>query len=409
MESILKGLKVIGLEGQVAGPTATMMLADMGATVIKVERPGTGDTTREGAPFIKNEQTGEKQSGYFARFNRGKQSLTLNTQTPEGQKILWKLIEEADIIIENLKPGAMDKCGFTWEAIHKANPKIVYVAISGFGRCPGGKYEGPYAKRSAFDIIVQAMTGMMYNCGNDPEGAPTWLGFAVGDSGTGVYAAYAALLGYINVLKNGQGEFMDVSMYDCMVALGERTHNIYSFAGTVTKRGPDKIFCPWGGFKCKDGYVALIVPMESMWKKFCAAIGREDLCDKEKNPELQSGPGRASHLEDIIRPTIDAWLADKTMAEATDLFLAAGLPCGPVQSSKDVAEDPHTAARQMFVSVPDPIVGSLKVVGCPIKMPEHEPVYGGMPALGADTERILKETCGYDDAKIAALRAEKTI
>jgi crotonobetainyl-CoA:carnitine CoA-transferase CaiB-like acyl-CoA transferase len=409
MEGILKGVKVIGLEGQVAGPTATMMLADMGAEVIKVERPGTGDTSREGAPWIVNEETGAKESGYFSRFNRTKQSLTLNTKTDAGKEILWKLIDEADIVVENLAPGAMDKVGFTWEAIHARNPKLVYVAISGFGRCPGGKYDGPYGKRTAFDIIVQAMAGQMYTCGNDADGAPTWLGFAVGDSGTGVYAAYAALLGYINVLRNGVGEFMDVSMYDCMVALAERSHNIYANTGSVTSRGPDKIFCPWGGFKCKDGYVALIVPMEKMWKKFCAAIGREDLCDAEKNPELQSGPGRAKHLEDIIRPEIDKFLADKTMEEATNLFLEQGLPCGPIQSSKEVAADPHTAARKMIVDIYDPVIErNIKMVGCPIKMPEHEPVYGAFPALGGDTEAILKKL-GYTDANIAAFREDGSI
>ena len=384
-----------------------MMLADMGATVIKIERPGTGDTTREGAPWIKNEATGDKESGYFARFNRDKQSLTLNTQTPEGQEILWKLFDEADIVVENIKPGAMDKLGFTWENIHKRNPKLVYVAISGFGRCPG-KYQGPYAKRPAFDIIAQAMSGQMYTCGNDPDGAPTWLGFALGDAGSGVYAAYSALLGYINVLKTGVGEFMDVAMYDCMMALAERSHNIYAFTGNVTGRGPDKLIAPWGAFECKDGYVTLICPMESMWRKFCAAIGHNELADPEKNPDLQSGPGRAAKMSTVIGPLIHEFLKDKTMLEATDLFMAQGLPCGPVMSSKDCAEDAHTAARQMIVEVGDPHVGSIKMVGCPIKMPDHEPCYGPLPALGQDTDAILKHL-GYDDAKIAALREAKTI
>ena len=405
MEGILKGVKILALEQQVAAPTCTLMLADMGAEVIKIERPGTGDPTREGAPWI--EKNGGKQSGYFSRFNRGKQSLTLNTQTPEGQEVLWKLMAEADIVVENLKPGAMDKLGFTWDKIHAANPKLVYVAISGFGRCPG-KYEGPYGKRPAYDIIVQAMAGQMYTCGNDPEGAPTWLGFALGDAGTGVYAAYAALLGYINVLKTGEGEFMDVAMYDCMMALAERSHNIYANTGNVPGRGPDKFMAPWGGFKCKDGYVALIVPTEKNWKQFAAAIGRPELADAEQYPMLQSGPGRASNMETILRPIIDECLANWTMLEATDVFMAQGLPCGPIMSSKDCAEDPHTAAREMIIDTPDPIVGSVKTVGCPIKMPAHDPIYGALPALGADTDRILKGI-GYDDAAIAALRDAKTI
>ena len=407
MEGILKGVKVIGLEQQVAGPTCTMMLADMGASVIKVERPGSGDTTREGAPFMVNKETGDKESGYFARFNRDKQSLTLNTQTPEGQEVLWKLIKEADIVVENLKPGAMDKCGFTWEKVHEANPGLVYVAISGFGRCPG-KYQGPYAKRPAFDIIAQAMSGQMYTCGNDPDGAPTWLGFALGDAGSGVYAAYACLLGYINKLKTGEGEFMDISMYDCMMALAERSHNIYQFSGAVTGRGPDKLIAPWGAFKVADGYVTLICPMESMWKKLCTVIGHEELADPEQYPDLQNGPGRAKAMETVIRPLIDAFFADKTKEQATELCMAQGLPCGPVMSSKDCAEDPHTAAREMIITVGDPHVGTVNMVGCPIKMPSHEPCYGPLPALGQDTDAILKRL-GYTEAQIADMRAKKAV
>ena len=178
MKGILDGVKVLGLEQQVAGPTCTMMLADQGAEVLKVERPGTGDTAREMAPLLKSEDGGV-QSGYFARFNRGKKSITIDMQSADGQAVLWDLIKEADIVIENLKPGLMDKLGFTYEKIKEVNPGLIYVAISGFGRSK--KYEGPYAKRLAYDIIAQAMAGLMYTCGSDPQGPPTWLGFALGD------------------------------------------------------------------------------------------------------------------------------------------------------------------------------------------------------------------------------------
>ncbi|MEG1774417.1 MAG: CoA transferase, partial [Oscillospiraceae bacterium] len=390
MEGILKGVKVLGLEQQVAGPTCTMMLADQGADVIKVERPGSGDTAREMAPYLKNEK-GEVQSGYFARFNRSKKSLTLDMQSSEGQAVLWDLIKSVDIIVENLKPGLMEKLGFTWDKIKEANPGVVYVAISGFGRSK--KYEGPYAKRLAYDIIAQAMSGQMHTCGGDPEGPPNWLGFALGDSGTGVYAAYAALLGYVNKLRTGRGEYLDVAMYDCMMAVAERSHNIYSFTGAVTGRGPDKLIAPWGPFACKDGYVALIVPTESMWKKFCVGIGHPELLE---DPDIQSGPGRAKKMETVIRPMINSFLADKTKLEACELLMAQGLPCGPIQTAEDVAQDLHTAKREMIVSVPDPIMGTLKVVGSPIKLEEHECEYRPFPGLGADTDELLG-TLGYDN------------
>ena len=382
MKGILDGVKVLGLEQQVAGPTCTMMLADQGAEVLKVERPGTGDTAREMAPLLKSEDGGV-QSGYFARFNRGKKSITIDMQSADGQAVLW--------------------LGFTYEKIKEVNPGLIYVAISGFGRSK--KYEGPYAKRLAYDIIAQAMAGLMYTCGSDPQGPPTWLGFALGDSGTGVYAAYAAMLGYVNKLRTGKGEYFDVSMYDCMVALAERSHNVYAFTGNVVTRGPDKLIAPWGPFKCKDGYVAIIVPTESMWKKFLTAIGHLELLE---NPEIQSGPGRGKYMETLIRPIINEWLADKTKVEACEIFMAQGLPCGPVQNSEDVAHDEHTKKREMIVTLPDPIIGKISMVGCPIKMEEHEPTYKPLPNLGADTDEVLRKI-GYSDEKIKELHDKKAI
>lgn len=401
MEPILKGVRVLGLEQQVAGPTCSMMLADQGAEIIKVERPEGGDTAREMAPLLKND-AGGVQSGYFARFNRSKKSLTLDMQKPEGLAVLWDLMRNVDIVVDNLKPGLMEKLGFTWDKVREANPALVYVAISGFGRLK--KYEGPYSERLAYDIIAQAMAGQMHACGADADGPPTWLGFALGDSGTGVYAAYAAMLGYVNRLKTGKGEYMDVSMYDCMVALAERSHNIYNFTGKVVTRGPDTLIAPWGPFPCKDGYVAIIVPTEAMWKKFLKAIDRLDLLE---NPELQSGPGRAANMH-VVGPIMNAWLRDKTKVEVCELLMAQGLPCGPVQTSEEVARCPHIAERALRVEVADPVVGKLTLVGNPIKMAEHETSYAPLPDLGADTDAVLA-SIGYDPARIAALRETRAI
>lgn len=401
MEAILKGVRVLGLEQQVAGPTCTMMLADQGAEVIKIERPNSGDTAREMAPLLKGDD-GRVQSGYFARFNRSKKSVTLDMRKKEGLDVLWDLVKNVDIVVDNLKPGLMEKLGFTWEKVRGLNPGLVYVAISGFGRSK--KHKGPYAERLAYDIVAQAMAGQMHVCGNDSEGPPTWLGFALGDSGTGVYAAYAAMLGYINKLKTGKGEYMDVSMYDSMIALAERSHNIYNFTGKVVGRGPDTLIAPWGPFACKDGYVAIIVPTEAMWKKFLTAIERTDLLD---NPDFQSGPGRAANMG-IIRPIIDKWMMDKTKIEVCDLLMAQGLPCGPIQTSQEVANCPHIAERALRVKIPDPIVGELTVIGSPIKMEDHEPCYSPLPDLGADTDDVLASV-GYDRKKISALREAKII
>jgi len=398
-KGILDGVKVLGIEQQVAAPYCTMMLSDQGADVIKVERTGAGDPAREMAPVMTNGD--KKTSGYFLRFNRNKKSVTVDFSKPEGQQIIRELIAKADIVVENFKPGMMDKFGFSWEEVQKINPKVVYVAISGFGRL--ASKQGPYNKRTAYDIIAQAMGGLMHLAGQ-AGGPPTWLGVAIGDVGTGVFAAYAALLGYIKALKTGKGEFIDVSMYDCMIALGERAHNNYAFTGKILRRGPDPLICPWGPFEAKDGWVALIVPTEATWAKFCKAIGRMDLV----NEELNSGPKRAQHI-DMLTPIIKNWMSDKTKNEVCDLLMAEGLPCGPIQDSQDVFNCPHVKAREMFVDIPDDVMGKITMVGSPYKLAGETPIYTKEPQLGEHNEYVMKEVLGYDDAKYQALRANKVI
>lgn len=398
---ILKGVRVLALEQQVAAPYCTMMLADQGAEIIKIERPGVGDSAREMAPILKGDD-GNMVSGYFARFNRNKKSVTLDFTNPEGLAILKEMIASSDIIVENNRPGTMEKVGLTWDVIHEINPKIVYVAISGFGRLP--QYPSPFADRPAYDIIAQAMGGLMHLAGQK-DGPPTWLGVAIGDVGTGVYASYAALLGYIKSQKSGVGSFIDISMYDCMVALAERAHNVYSFTGKVLRRGPDPLISPWGPFQVKDGYIAFICATEKMWARLCKAMNREDFLE---NKEISSGPGRAEHI-DVWMPALTEWLSTKTMEEATELFLKEGMPCGPVQSSVEVAKCPHVKAREMLVPIPDPVLGSLTVVGSPIKMNDVQTVYSAIPQLGENTDNVLKELFNFDEAKLNQLRQNKVI
>lgn len=398
---ILKGVKVLGIETQVAGPYCTMMLADQGADVYKIERPGVGDAAREMAPILKGEE-GESTSGYFLRFNRNKKSIALDMSTPEGIAVLKELIAKVDIIVENNRPGMMDKMGLGWDVIKEINPKVVYIAISGFGRLP--EYKGIYSNRPSYDIIAQAMSGLMHLAGQK-DGPPTWLGVAIGDVGTGVYAAYAALLGLIKAKNTGAGEFIDVSMYDCMTALAERAHNVYNFTGQVLRRGPDPLIAPWGPFECQDGYVALIVATEAMWAKLCKSIGHEELlADKE----LASGPGRGRNIE-RWQPLLKAWMADRTMNEIVERFNAEGLPCGPVQTSVEVVNCPHMAKREMFVNIPDPVVGQVKIVGSPYKMSDSKPTYGPVPKLGEHTDDVLMTVLGYSSEKLAGLRQTNTI
>jgi len=399
--TILKGVRVLAIETQVAAPTCTMMLADQGAEVIKIERPGVGDAAREMAPILKNKE-GVSTSGYFMRFNRNKKSVALDTKNKEGIEVLKELIAISDIIVENNKPGMMDKLGLDYETIKDINPKVVYVAISGFGRSQ--RLKGPFADRPAYDIVAQAMGGIMHLAGQK-DGPPTWLGTSVGDIVTGYNAAYAALLGLIKARNTGVGEFIDISMYDCMVTLAERGHNNYCLSGKVLRRGPDPLVAPWGPYPCKDGYVALMCATEVMWARMCKAMGHEELLAIE---ELQSGPGRAAN-RGLWEPIVDGWMADKTMNEITEKFLAEGLPCGPVQSSVEVFNCPHIAKREMFVPLPDPILGEVTMVGSPIKLSSCRPVYKAVPRLGEHTSAVLKDVLGYDDEKMAKLRQNNTI
>lgn len=400
-KGILEGVKVLGIEQQVAAPYCTMMLSDQGAEVIKVERPESGDSSREGAPFLTNEK-GEKISGYFLRFNRNKKSVTINTKSPEGIEVLKDLIKNSDIVVENFKPGMMDEIGLTYDVMKSLNPKIVYVAISGFGRIK--KYEGPFNERLAYDIVAQAMGGLMHLAGQK-DGPPTWLGVAVGDVVTGIQAAYAALLGYIKALKTGEGEFIDVSMYDCMVALGERAHSQYLFTGNVVSRGPDKNMAPWGPFKAMDGYVALIVPTEKMWARLCKSIGREDFL---QNENFNSGPKRAIHRQEW-EPALIEWMAEKTKNEVCEIFMSQGMPCGPVQDSEDIFNCPHIEKRDLFKKIPDKIMDELTVIGSPLKMEFSEQTYGVSPLLGEHTYEILKDLLNYDEEKIKNLKDNNDI
>ncbi len=399
----LAGVRVLGFEIQVAGPYCTMMLADQGAEVIKIERPGTGDTSREMAPIISNDR-GEKNSGYYLRFNRNKKGITLDVQKEEGRQVFLDLVRTADVLVENFRPGLMRKLGLDWDVLSEVNPRLIYARISGFGSLPG--YIGPYSDRPAYDIIAQAMGGLMHTCGQR-GGPPTWLGIALGDIYSGVLAAQGILLALIQRERTGRGQFIDVSMYDAMISLAERSVTAYSLTGQVMERGRERFIAPWGPFRVKDGWVALIVATEADWAKFCKAISRGDLIG---HPKASSGPVRAENMDDFLGPIIDEWMMQRTKQEVVETLLAAGLPVGPVQNAKEIFECPHVAARNMLIEVEDPILGNIKLVGPALKMSESpEPLTNPAPMLGQHTEEVLSQLLGYSSQRIAELRAQGII
>ena len=392
------GLKVLSFELQVAGPYCTMMLADQGADVIKVERPDGGDTARGGAPMLTNED-GERQSGYFLRFNRNKRSITLDLKTDEGRGVFLRLAAQSDVVVENYRPGLLNGLGLGYDVVSELNPRIIYASISGFGSLP--EYEGPYSRRPAYDIVAQAMGGLMNTCGQ-AGGPPTWLGVAVGDVVSGMNAAHAISVALYDRERSGRGRYLDVAMYDTMVALAERSITAYSLTGQVLERGVEPYMAPWGPFETSDGWVSLIVATERDWAKFCTAIERPELVGVDGT---RSGPERAASMAGWLGKEIGSWFADRSSAEVTDQLLAAGLPVGPVQDAREVLECEHLAARELFIDVPDPVIGRARLVGPVVKMSDHpEPRTEPAPRLGEHTHQILREA-GYDGAAVSRLRA----
>lgn len=399
----LEGIRVLAFEVQVAGPYCSMMLADQGASVIKVERPEGGDTARGGAPKVKNDK-GEVQSGYFLRFNRNKQSITLNLKSEQGRQIFRDLARQSDVVVENFRPGLLDEMGIGYKALSAENPRLIYACISGFGSMEG--YVGPYSKRPAYDIICQAMGGLMNTCGQ-ADGPPTWLGVALGDIVSGMNAAYAIMLALYQRQNTGRGQYVDVAMYDTIIALAERSMTYYSLTGNVMKRGVDPYMAPWGPFQCQDGYVGLIVATEGDWKRCCQAIERPDLDGKEG---ANSGPARASNMTGWLGDIIREWFMRHTKAEATQKLLAVGLPVGPVQNAKDIFEDEHVAARKLLMEVPDPILGKVKLVGPPVKLSEvAEPPACPAPLLGQHSAQVLMQVLGYTAEQVSQLKANGII
>lgn len=400
MQKPLAGIKVLSFEVQVAGPYCSMMLADQGASVIKVEQPGSGDTARGGAPTITNER-GETQSGYFLRFNRNKRSLTLNLKSDAGRQIFRDLAKGSDVLIENFRPGLLTEMGLGYDDLSRDNPGLVYASITGFGSMDA--YLGPYSKRPAYDIVAQAMGGLMATCGQ-AGGPPTWLGVALGDIASGMNAAYAITLALFQRAQTGQGQYIDVSMYDTIIGLAERSVTAYSLTDKILERGREPYMAPWGPFACSDGWIALIVATERDWSRFCEAIGRPDLVDHDG---ATSGPERAQNMAGWLGEIIAGWFSNQTTAEAAEKLLAAGLPVGPVQNARDIYDCPHVAARQMLIDVPDPILGTVKLVGPPFKMSGNPvPVASAAPLLGEHNGEILREMLGYSDQKVAELQAE---
>lgn len=388
----LSGIRVVGLEQYMSGPYCTMLLADAGAEVIKIERPGSGDPRRAIPPFA--EKDGLKKGGGFLAYNRNKKSLALDLRSEQGRKILRELVAQADVLVENLRPGSLAKLGLDYDSLKAINPRLIYTIISGFGRLPG--YQSDYTDRPAFDIVAEAMSGVMDLIGFADK-PPTFTLYGLADIYSGQMAAYGIMQALFMRERTGQGQLVDVSMLDNMLALNERMVMLYSLTGQVPRRGQLKHLWPRGAFQCQDGYIALNVPDDIVWQRLARTIGRPDLAD---DPRSVDGTSRAANAE-FLQPIIENWLANKTRGEVVDLLNAAGIPVGPIYNAEDIWADPHFRRRKLLIDVDDPQVGPHTFVRTtPHLSAAPEIPTRPAPNLGQHSREILQKLLGYSAGQV---------
>ncbi|MDP2965190.1 MAG: CaiB/BaiF CoA-transferase family protein [Pelolinea sp.] len=382
----LDGIKVLDFTNVLAGPYCTMMLANMGAEVFKVERPGTGDDSRAYGPHVNGE------SVYFLSVNRGKKSIVCNTKTNEGREVFKKMVTKVDVLVENIKPGAMERMGLGYETLKKINPGLVFTSISGFGQ------SGPYSQRPAYDMIVQAMGGIISITG-EPGGAPVRVGISIGDIVPGMFAAYGTLAALYERRVTGIGQKVDIAMLDCQVAILENAVAKYSATGIVP--GPmglkHPLISPFEAFKTKDSYVIVACGNNNLFNHLCEVIGSPDLVN---DPRFDNNAHRNANIHELS-DLIQAKIYDKTTAEWMDILVNEGIPCGPINTIDKLFVDPQLKARNMLVEVEQGNIGKIKVAGNPVKLstvsPEDELPKGSAPEIGEHTKDILVNLLGYTE------------
>jgi CoA:oxalate CoA-transferase len=391
MPGPLEGIRVLDLTWVLAGPFASMILCDLGADVIKVERPPYGDAARLTGPFL------DGQSCYFFSINRGKRSICLDLKTERGKELFLRLVEASDVVMENFTPDTMDKLGLGHDVLRKRNPRLIYAATSGFGQT------GPDRLRPALDIVVQGMGGVMSITG-EPDGPPVRPGLSLGDIAAGLYTAIGVLAALHDREKSGQGQLIDVAMLDCQIAILENAFIRYFATGELPKpigtRHP--IATPFQAFPTKDGWIVLALSwgVENQWELFCATIGRVDLID---DPRFDTPYLRTDHHAEL-EPILNEAMRQKTTSEWLREFDAIGLPCGPLNNIAQAAEHPQVVARRMLVEVEHPRIGPLKLPDTPVKLSRTPGgIKGPPPALGQDTYAVLSSLLGLSAEELDEL------
>ncbi len=403
----LSHIRVLDLSRVLAGPWCTQNLADLGADVIKVERPGAGDDTRHwGPPFAKDAQGKETdESAYFICINRNKRSITIDISKPEGQEIIRQLAADSDIVIENYKVGDMAKYGLDYESLKKIKPDLIYCSITGFGQT------GPYAHRPGYDFIVQGMGGLMSVTGeaDDFEGAsPQKSGVAIADIFTGMYATTAILGAVVHRDHTGEGQYIDMALLDTQIAIMANVSSAYLCSDEIPQRwgNASAIIVPYQTFPTSDGWMIVAAGNDSQYRNFVTTGGEAHLAD---NPLFVTNPLRVQHRKQLV-PLLEVMTRKKTKGEWISLLEAANVPCGPINNCKEVFENEQVIARKVQINVPHPTVGNMKLVASPMRLSKTPTeVRMAPPPLGQHTNEVLHERLDLDEKALATLRQKGII
>ncbi len=403
----LSHIRVLDLTRVLAGPWCAQTLADFGADVIKVERPGAGDDTRHwGPPYLKDANGDDTaEAAYYLAANRNKRSVTVDIATPEGQQIVRELAAQSDVVLENYKVGQLKKYGLDYESLRAVKPDLVYCSVTGFGQT------GPYAHRAGYDFIVQGIGGFMSITGerdSEPGGGPQKAGVAIADLATGLYSTIAVLAALAHRDRTGEGQYIDMALLDVQVALLANMNTNFLASGKPPVRwgNAHPNIVPYQTFQTSDGWIIVAVGNDGQFRKFVEAGGRPELADDER---FATNPSRVRHRDTLV-PILAEMVKTRGKADWIGALEAAGVPCGPINELDEVFDNEQVVARGMQVSLPHPCGADVKLVRNPIRMSATPPdARTAPPLLGAQTEDVLRDMLGYDAARIAALKAKQAI
>ena len=402
----LSHIRVLDLSRVLAGPWCTQILADLGADVIKIERPGSGDDTRQwGPPFVSVDGGGNEESLYFLATNRGKRSMTLDLSDSRGQKVVHELAALCDVVVENFKVGALARYGLDYETLKEINPSLVYCSITGFGQT------GPYADRAGYDFMIQAMGGLMSVTGEAEDVAgtnPQKVGVAIADLVTGLYSANAIQTALIHRERTGQGQYIDMALLDCQVAILANQAMTYLAAGQTPVRmgNAHPNIVPYQVFETQDGHIILAIGNDGQFRRFCELADQPHLA---QDPRFVANRGRVKHRAQLIE-ALALLMKSKNTDDWLNLLEPEGIPCGRINSIDETLNDPQVIHRQMRTQALHSSLGEVNLLGTPLKLSETPgEVRRAPPVLGEDTDQVLREVLGYEDSAIRGLHADGVV